>query len=361
MSEDTDPSDDTNLFPQRKLFADEAFVIREAVSRFAPSELSQKRGVVAGPGDDAGVFDCGGPELVVVSCDSMVEGVHFKPEWLSPGGDMGGESVGAKAVLCAASDIAAMGAVPQTVVVSAGLPANTSQATVKTLLDGIARGCESVGAVVIGGNTTSSPAVFIDVTVTGGTVGRNFVLRSGARRGDEIFVTGSIGGAQAGLELFENLPEKDDKGDVSSGLFRDRAYEALKKFRLPEPKISVGLALCGIATAMTDVSDGLLMDLGCISAASGVGAEVFIDRIPVFDSSLCGRRSALTAGGDYELLFTAPRTRLPDIKEVSKKTGVKITRIGEVTGGDSVRIFGQNGEVPASEFGAGGFMHNGKT
>ncbi len=351
MSEDTGPSGDTSLSPQKPPFADEAFVIREALSRFGATARTAERGVVVGPGDDAAVLDCRGSEFLVVSCDSMVEGVHFKKEWLPVRG-LGAEAVGAKAVLCAASDIAAMGAVPKTVLVSAGLPPDTSPATVKALLDGVARGCESVGAAVVGGNTTSSPAIFIDIKVTGETVGRVFVRRSGAKPGDAIFVTGELGSAEAGLGLFENLLKNGGGGTVP---------ESVKKFHFPEPRIPVGLALCGraIATAMTDVSDGLLADLKGVASASGVGAEVFLEKIPVSGDLPTGRRGALVAGGDYELLFTAPPERAEDIGKISEKTGVKITEIGGIAAG-SLRVFSSGGEISASEFRSGGFMHNEK-
>ncbi len=362
MSEDTDPSDDTDFPPEKNRFADEAFVIGEALSRFGETARLKPREILVGPGDDAAVLDAGGAEFVVVSCDSMVEGVHFKKKWMSLRG-LGPEAVGDKAVLCAASDVAAMGAVPKTVLVSAGLPAQTSRQTVKAILDGVARACESVGALVVGGNTTSSPALFIDISVMGETVGRKFVRRRGAREGDAVFVTGNLGGAEAGLRLFESLLRDDGDESVGSVLSGPDIPESVEKFHFPRPRISVGLAVCGgsIATAMTDLSDGLVMDLSGITSQSGVGAELFLDKLPVCGDSGLGPRDALTAGGDYELLFTAPPEKAEDIRKISKKTGVKITRIGGITKAGPVRIFGRDGEISAAGLGAGGFMHNRRT
>lgn len=339
MSEDTGPSDHTPLSQTEKRFADETFIVREAVSMFGATARSEELGVVLGPGDDAAVLDCGGAEFVVVSCDSAVEGVHFKREWLSLRG-FDAADVGAGAVFCAASDIAAMGAIPKTVLVSAGIPARTSAAEAGGLLRGVAEGCESLGAAVVGGNTTSSPVIFVDVKVIGATRGRRFVRRRGARPGDAVFVTGELGGAAAEIRMLD-APEGGGAATV----------------RRP-PRISVGAALCGgAATAMTDVSDGLVMDLGNIAAASVVGADVFAEKVPV--SGGADLRDALVSGGDYELVFTAPPERAGEVGSISERTGVRITRIGTVTDGGAVRVFGPAGEIPASELGAGGFVHNG--
>ncbi len=347
MSEDTDPSDDTDFLYKAPL-ADEAFVIAEAIDRFGSGG---GREIVVGPGDDAAVLDFGGPEFLVDSCDCMVEGVHFRKEWLKHH-EFGARAVGAKAVLCAASDIAAMGAAPKTVLVSAGLPPQTRAAVVVSLLDGVARGCETVGAVVAGGNTSSSPAMFVDVKITGETAGRGFVRNSGAEEGDGIFVTGQIGCAAAGLVIFEKMFESGARAPDS------RAREMVEKFHFPHPRIRVGLALVGVATAMADLSDGLLSDLRCITSSSGVGAEVFFENLPVSPGFAGGPASALTAGGDYELVFTAPERCAEKIREISKKTAMEITNIGRVTKGGEVRLFDSGREVETERLGAGGFVHN---
>ena len=347
MSEDTDPSDDTD-FSYKTPLADEAFVIAEALGRFGSGS---GREVVVGPGDDAAVLDFGGPEFLVDSCDCMVEGVHFRKEWLKHG-EFGARAIGAKAVLCAASDIAAMGAVPKTVLVSAGLPQETSADVVVSLLDGVAGGCETVGAVVAGGNTSSSPSMFIDVKITGETKGRSFVCNSGAREGEEIFVTGEVGCAAAGLVIFEEMLEK------GAGIPDSRARKMVERFHFPSPRIQVGLALAGVATAMADLSDGLLADLRRIIFSSGVGAEVFLKNFPSHSVSLAGHAARLPPGATTNLWFTAPGRRVGEIREISQKTGVKITNIGRVAKGNEVRLFNDGSEVEAERFGAGGFVHN---
>ncbi|MCY3973539.1 MAG: thiamine-phosphate kinase [Candidatus Dadabacteria bacterium] len=333
MSADTDPSDHTRP-------ADEDFVISNAVSVFGDAAP----GVIVGPGDDAAVFDAGAPEFVVESCDCAVEEVHFRRRWLSHPA-FGARAVGLRAVLCAASDIAAMGAEPKTVLLSLGLPPGTTGKTVCDILDGAREAAALIGAAVVGGNTSGAPVIFADVKVTGFTKGRVFVRNRGAEPGDDIFVTGLVAEAAAEMRALDTTENAPANGPG--------------RFSFPEPRVAAGLALCGerAATAMTDTSDGLLADTEKIASLSGAGASLFLERVPV-----CGRFSgsaeeAVTAGGDYELVFTArPRMR-GVIEGIARRTGVRMTRIGEVTPPGAGRIRKGGGEVARERFASGGHRH----
>ncbi len=353
MSEDNDSSDHRLSSPQSSAPADEAFVVSRALERFGTGVLPAL--IVVGPGDDAAVLDFGAPEYFVDSCDCAVEGVHFRREWLGLAG-FDHPSVGARAVICAASDITAMGASPKTVLVSAGLPSGTEKGVVEALFDGVEKGCKSVGAAVTGGNVSSAPFIFLDIKVTGETVGRAFVRNRGAESGDGVFITGELGGSEAVVcALDEMLSLEGVRPDPS-------VCALIENFCFPSARTDVGLALCGgaIPSAMTDVSDGLFADLGRVVSLSGAGADIFLEKIPVSSAFRDGARGAIVAGGDYELVFTAPPGMAEKITEVSDGSHVKITEIGRVTDSGAVKIFDSAGEVTGSFEGPGGYLHNGK-
>lgn len=348
MNEESDPSDDTGFPPENAMFADEEFIVSRALGRFA----SKARGgrVVVGPGDDAAVIDCGAAEFIVESCDCVVEGIHFRKRWLALP-EFGAHAVGARAVLCAASDIAAMGAVPKTVLVSAGIASGTGSETVDEILQGVEDGCKAVRAEVAGGNISSAPFMFLDIKISGETTGRGFVCNRGAKDGDAVFVTGRLGGSDAALKILDGL--------AAGARATAGERELLEQFRFPPPRTVIGLALSGLASAMTDISDGLIADLGRVASLSGCGARLSLERVPVHPDFTGGARAAATAGGDYELVFAAPADVTDKIADVSKETGVEITQVG-ITGGGALRVFDSGREIPASEFGSGGYVHNGK-
>ncbi|WP_462137201.1 thiamine-phosphate kinase [Candidatus Mycalebacterium sp.] len=349
MSEDTDPSDDTDSPHEKTIPADEEFIVSRALERFASEEPGGR--FVVGPGDDAAVIDCGADEFVVDSCDCVVEGVHFRKQWLALP-EFGARAVGSRAILCAASDIAAMGASPRSVLVSAGITHGTDSKAVDELLQGVENACEEVGAAVAGGNTSSAPFMFLDIKVSGETSGRRFVRNRGVKSGDAVFVTGRLGGADAAVKILDGLTTGAHSATGERGV--------LEWFRFPSPRIDTGLALAGLASAMTDISDGLIADLGRVVSLSGCGARLSLEKIPVHPASAGGAREAATTGGDYELVFAASAGRADEIAGVSKKTGVDITQIGSVDGGGSLRVFDGETEIPASEFGPGGYVHNKK-
>lgn len=223
-----------------------------------------------GPGDDAAVV-LAGDGRTVVSSDMLVAGRHFRLDWSTP------HDVGRKAIAQNAADIEAMGARPSAFVVAFGAPADTPAAHVLALADGMWHEAELTGAGIVGGDLVSAPQWVISVTVLGDLAGRAAVLRSGAKPGDTVAVAGDLGRSAAGYDLWRNEIQQ---------------FEELRRRHLvPEPPYGQGrVAADGGATAMTDVSDGLLADLGHIAEASGVGIDLSaealsVDRAAVADAA----------------------------------------------------------------------------
>ncbi len=262
--------------------------------------MAQPASTLLGPGDDAALIAA--PDgRVLASVDVLVDGVHFRTEWAS------GEQIGERAALAAMADIAAMGGSPTALLVGIGAPPHTPAALLAAIGRGLNSAAVAAGAGVVGGDLTRSDILTISVTVLGDLRGGKPVLRSGAQDGDVVAVSGRLGWAAAGLAV------------LSRG-FRSPAA-AVGAYRVPDPPLSAGpeAAEAG-ATAMIDVSDGLLADLGHIAAASGVAINVRTTALPVNPrlvevASALGKNHvewALTGGDDHALAATFPRgTALP--------------------------------------------------
>jgi thiamine-monophosphate kinase len=272
-------------------------------------------GLLKGIGDDCAVLRPRAGQDLVVTTDLSLEGVHFCRDWHSA------ESAGHRCLARGLSDIAAMGGEPLAVFLSLALPRDLPQRWVQGFMRGLIALAQKYGATLSGGDTAESPGgVLADIVVVGSVPKGKAVLRSGARPGDRIFVTGSLGGSAAALAQLHKMPRKKTK---------PRDY--LRHF-FPEPRVKLGRVLQerGIASAMIDTSDGLSTDLEHICEESGVGAVVQAEWIP---RAMVGKpvreadfELALHGGEDYELLFTAPeRKRVP-----ARIGGVAITQIGVV-------------------------------
>jgi thiamine-monophosphate kinase len=278
--------------------------------------------VVVPAGDDCAVVRLG-DALWVAAADMLVSGSHFK-EWASP------EDVGFKAVAVNVSDVAAMGGVPRFVLASGG--ADDAKTTLRCV-DGVLRACEEFGTYLLGGDTTRADALTVDVSILG-QLAHAPVLRSGARPGDLLAVTGELGASVAGLLTLEN---------------GDAAPERLTRKHLrPEPRVTTGYAAARLGVrAMIDLSDGLASDVRHICERSGVGCRVDLDLLPIAGDTREYLRSAgqdpevlaATGGEDYELLMAAPEEVLEALVADSE---VPATVIGEVTG-DGV-VFTRAGE-----------------
>src|SRR5215216_6517917 len=300
--------------------------------RAASSSLANKS-LISGIGDDAAVFRSGNGKETVITADLLVEGVDFRRTTTPP------YLLGHKALAVSLSDIAAMGARPLWSMVSIGVPEDVWQTDfVERLYDGLLDLANRYGVQLIGGDTSrTNENIVIDSIVAGECSAGTAVMRSGASAGDQLFVTGSLGAAAAGLRLIERGAHLAEKtlGDEDS---QKLDHILLRQLR-PEPRVGWGIVLGeeGLATAMIDLSDGLSSDLNHVCAASNVGALIDSSLLPVdaYVTELCGRRAldplqlALHGGEDLELLFTV---KPGDVAKVPRRVdGVEIKRIGEIT------------------------------
>lgn len=267
----------------------------------------QPDAVTVGPGDDAAVLSA--PDgRTVVSTDMLVAGRHFRLDWSTP------NDVGRKSIAQNAADIEAMGARPTAFVVAFGAPSDTPAEQVLALADGMWQEAESMGAGIAGGDLVSAPQWVISVTVLGDLEGREPVRRSGAGPGDVVAVAGDLGRSAAGFELWRNDIERFD--------------ELRGRHVAPRPPYGQGrVAAENGATAMTDVSDGLLADLGHIAEASGVGIDLSTAALAADRDALAGAAEAVGAdawawilggGEDHALVATFPDAPPPGWRVIGR-------------------------------------------
>ncbi len=296
--------------------------------------------LLVGSGDDAAVT--APPGVTATSVDAFVDGVHFRRDAAPL------ESIGRKAMAAALSDLAAMGAAPGEAYVELGIPPDLHTPDSVELARGLGLVAAGAGVAVIGGDVTRSPVLFLALTVVGHSAAvDDLVLRSGARPGDVVAVTGELGGAAAGLLLLE-------RPELAAGLDRDLA-QALRRRQLePAPRLAAGRALAASgATAMIDVSDGVGGDAGHIASQSGVALVIELERVPAqagVDEAAAAagldRWDLVTGGGeDYELLATLPQARLADARSAVARSGVTLTAIGAVREGQGVSLRHADGSV----------------
>ncbi len=281
--------------------------------------------VVLGIGDDAAAIRCGTRTLLLTT-DTLLEDVHFRRTTATL------RDIGAKAVAVNVSDIAAMGGRPRYALLALALPPDLAVGAVDELYGGVLEALRRYEVALVGGDTCAAPrALVIGVTLVGDTDGAP-IGRNGARPGDVILVTGTLGAAAAGLAVLERRPP---------ALPAAAAEAVIRAHRLPAARVAEGRVLhaAGGATAMIDLSDGLATDLGHIAAESGVGAVVEAARLPIDAPTRAAAQAlgvdplqwALSGGEDYELLFTAAPDRAAALAgAVTARTGTPVHRIGEV-------------------------------
>ena len=297
--------------------------------------------VELGPGDDAAILRVSGPETLILSTDLSVEHVHFRREWLT------WESIGFRAIASALSDLAAMAARPLGALVSLAVPPEMDRRTLDELAHGMGECLREHEAALLGGDLSRSPGpVVIDVTVVGAAV--RPVRRSGALPGDEVWVTGRLGGAGAAAAAWGRGLEPDPL--------------ARRAFERPRPRLKEARFLCQSAEvhALIDLSDGLASDAEQLAAASGMRLVLEADRVPLHHTLehwvMADVALALAAGGgeDYELLAAvAPGTADAAARALYREFNVEFTRVGTVTDGAGVGWVGAGGESispPASGF-----------
>jgi thiamine-monophosphate kinase len=293
---------------------------RELIARIQARLPPPPPWMIVGIGDDAAVVEPGRNRLEVLSVDALVEGVHFDRAFTPPA------AIGHRALAANLSDLAAMGAEPRLALLSLGLPEAFPAADFDALIDGIATLAKKYRLHVAGGNLTRSPGpLIVDVTVTGTVKPRRALLRSGARPGDELYVSGTIGAAAAGLQMLR-------------GAKKSSSAELTDRYLYPDPRVRLGsiLARNRAASACMDLSDGLADAVRQMAEASGVGAIIDAADLPIdaearrwFESRGAEPvREAISGGDDYELLVAVrPRTR-GRLAAVLRHGGVALTRIG---------------------------------
>lgn len=280
---------------------------------------ASRRDVVLGIGDDAAVLRAASGHELVVTMDTLVAGRHF-PRAAAP------RDIGWKALAVNFSDLAAMGAAPAWITLALTLPRNDVE-WLDAFIGGFMALARRHGVALVGGDTTRGP---LSITVAAhGLLPRGSAMRrDGARAGDAIYASGSLGDAAAGLRVA--------RGGLAAA---PAAAARTLRTRLdrPEPRVALGLALRGVASAAIDVSDGLVQDLGHVLRASGVGAVLEVDAVPAsralraaVGGTAARRRLQLAGGDDYELCFTVPPRREPRLAAIARRLRLPLTRIGTV-------------------------------
>jgi thiamine-monophosphate kinase len=296
--------------------------------------------------DDVATVTCPAGYEMVLKVDAIVEGVHFLK-------DDPARSIAKKALRANLSDFAAKGAEPRAYLLALALPDWATDAWVGEFAQGLAEDQAEFGIALAGGDTVRTPGpLTIAVTLTGFVPTGETIRREGAKVGDSVYVTGTIGDAGGGLELLRGKPPA----------LTDWQDRLIDRYRIPSPRLAFGRALRGVANAALDVSDGLIADLGHIAAVSEVCVEVDASRVPLSDefrqmygAGVPSLVRAATAGDDYEIAFVADARQRGRIHALASQTQTRVTEIGRVSAGRGVALLdAAGGELPVAHK---GFVH----
>lgn len=284
-----------------------------------------------GVGDDCALLDVPAGQALAVSTDMLIEGRHFLP-------DVDPDALGHKALAVNLSDLAAMGATPLALTLALALP-DADPDWLEPFSAGLLRLADAYNIELVGGDTNRGPRN-VCVTVMGTVPQGQALRRAGARVGDDLWVSGTPGDARLALGMLLGDWRLDDA----------TLNNVLPRLERPTPRIALGLALRGLATAAIDISDGLLGDLGHVLRASGVGATVEVDQVPASPAlaaqPLERRRLCQLAGGDdYELLFTAPRGLRAEIARAAADAVTPVARIGHIDTTQALRLLDAEGRT----------------
>lgn len=309
------------------------------IARLKERFASQGIGIVRGIGDDTAALQVTPGCLLLATTDAAVEGVHFRTATTTPA------ALGRRALAVNLSDIASMGGVPRWALISLALPLATPLTFVEGLADGLAEEAALYQTEIVGGNLARSlDHISIDITLLGEVAPAQALYRTGARPGDRILATGTLGDSAAGLAIL-----LDQAAPTVPG-----ADYLISRHRLPTPRMAAGrtIAQSQLATAMIDLSDGLASDLGHLAEASRVGAVIAAGRVPLSPelrllAQSLGRDPltwALRGGEDYELLLTAPPDHVPALTSAIQSQGVLVTDIGEITAEPGLWLVSPDGQ-----------------
>jgi len=306
-------------------------LIRTLARRFARRTTQLIRGI----GDDAAVLASPTQGWWHVTTDLLAEGIHFDMRTASL------ESVGYRAAMVNLSDIAAMGAVPRYVLISLAMPSNFGTRQTIQLYTGLMKACRPRHVILIGGDTSASKAgLFVSLTILGTTKSRRALFRHGARVGDDIYVTGTLGDSLAGLQLLARVPSTRPSRRVFSPLRASHKNFLINRHLHPAARLAEGQWLNNtrLATAAIDLSDGLSGDLRHLCEESRVGAEIELNTLPISAACRGYAKSrhmdaaliALRGGEDYELLFSAAPMKRASLARHARARGFHVTRIGTI-------------------------------
>lgn len=296
--------------------------------------------------DDAALIECAPGEVLVVTTDTLVAGVHFI-------GDEAPADIAAKALRVNLSDLAGMGARPVCYTLNLALPRTVDDGWLAAFRDGLAADQAEFDIHLAGGDSVATPGpITITVTAFGAVKSGAALHRDGARAGDDLWVSGTIGDGLLGLEAAR-----------AHGFGAAAAY-LIGRYRRPEPRVALGRALAGVARAALDVSDGLISDAGHMAMASGLAIEIDCPAVPLSEAASDiladepGRLpDLLTGGDDYELLLAAPPDARAAVEEAGRRTGTRVSRIGRLAAGEAGAVIARDGEGTALDFARPGYRH----
>jgi len=309
------------------------------------------KNVIKGIGDDCAVFGPSSGRVLLFTTDMLVEDIHFLKTKMTP------YQLGWKSIAVNLSDIAAMGGRPLVLLISLAIPPETDVELMQDFYKGMKTICEQYEVTIAGGDTSASPdKLVINISLIGDAQQNEVLYRSGAKSGDSIYLTGNVGDSFAGLKII--------KKEISSPKSIESHF--IKIHNEPNPLIETGMTIAasGLATAMIDVSDGLVSDLGHICKESGVGAILFRDKIPLSSELklLASREKfnplelALSGGEDYQLLITVPNGNIKDFEIVGKNKGLlPLYLIGKIVEGKGITMVNDDGSL--EEIDIKGFNH----
>lgn len=304
----------------------------QLIQKYFACATPSRSDVALGIGDDAAVLDIAAGRQLVLSIDCSLADVHFP---LNANAD----DIGYRCLAVNLSDLAAMGAEPCWITLSLTLPENNAN-----WLAGFSRGLAQLATqyqvALVGGDTTKGPLA-IAIQAHGQVAKNTYMTRAGAKPGDKIFVSGSLGDAAAGLALYQQNKEYYDESESA----------LIQRYLRPTARVDLGLALAELASSCIDISDGLLADLGHIIKASNCGAKINVDSLPLSDSLLTQatadqqRHWALSGGDDYELCFTLSAENCCAVEQLADSLALPLQCIGEITAGQQIECYREDGSL----------------
>lgn len=310
----------------------------KVIDSFFSGRGQARRDVELSVGDDCALVNPAVNKSIAITCDTLVENVHFYP-------DMPAKALGYKALAVNLSDLASMGAEPAWMTLAITLP-EIDEAWLEEFSASLSEIAEYYGVALVGGDTTRGPKS-ITITINGQVAKGKALTRSGARNGDWIYVTGTLGDSALGLDI---LRSKQVIVGEAAAFFIQRHY-------YPTPRVLAGQALRGLASSAIDLSDGLVSDIGHILKRSGAGAVVDVTKLPLSEAmkTTLGMDEALsyalTGGEDYELLFTVPESQRGALEVALADTGVSFAKIGQISTGDKLRLIKDGEPYHPTNFG----------